>query len=202
MEKALNVFDYCTDDFVTYIVVTAWQNDCMPKEQSFEDFFKEVYKKHFTMIFRVAFRITGESFKAEDVCHEAFLKFYEKGRAITDSDQAKYWLIRVVKNLAYNTEKRKQIEAKAINKLKPAAAEPSPSSEEQFFKTQTESAVQEALNKLPYNLRIVLILKEFEGLTYKEIASIIGISEANVKVRVFRGREKLEKIIRENQGEE
>lgn len=175
----------------------------MPEDKkSFEFFFNGVYKKHFPMIFRVAYRILDDVQKAEDVTHEAFIRFYEKGKAINDPDQAKYWLIRVVKNLAYNSEKRKIVEAKAYSRLNTAApAESAPSGEEEYFKGETEQAVQEALNELPYNLRIVLVLKEFEGLTYKEIASIIGISEANVKVRIFRAREKLEKIIKEREGE-
>ena len=45
------------------------------------------------------------------------------------------------------------------------------------------------------NLRMPLILKEYEGLTYREIGQILKISEGNVKVRVFRGREKLARIL-------
>ncbi len=56
------------------------------------------------------------------------------------------------------------------------------------------------LNLLPYKLRVVLVLKEYEGLSYREIGSIMGISEGNVKVRVYRGREKLEKIFKEREG--
>ena len=55
-----------------------------------------------------------------------------------------------------------------------------------------------ALDKLPENLRVVLILREYAELNYKEIGRVLGITEGNVKVRIFRAREQLAKIIGEN----
>ena len=52
-----------------------------------------------------------------------------------------------------------------------------------------------ALKKLPQNLREVLILREYGDLNYKEIGKVLGITEGNVKVRVFRAREQLQKLI-------
>jgi RNA polymerase sigma-70 factor (ECF subfamily) len=57
--------------------------------------------------------------------------------------------------------------------------------------------VQEALNILPEKLRIVLVLKEYGNLNYKEIASALDISEGNVKVRVYRARERLARYLKE-----
>jgi RNA polymerase sigma-70 factor (ECF subfamily) len=56
---------------------------------------------------------------------------------------------------------------------------------------ETRSLVQQALDRLPYKLRSVLVLKEYADLGYREISRILGISEGNVKVRVFRARERL-----------
>ncbi|GAG53048.1 unnamed protein product, partial [marine sediment metagenome] len=71
------------------------------------------------------------------------------------------------------------------------------SGETQVIKEETISSVQKALNKLPYNLRIVLTLREYGGLNYKEIGSILGIKEGNVKIRVFRARQRLAGIFKE-----
>ena len=54
------------------------------------------------------------------------------------------------------------------------------------------------MDKLPENLRIVLILREYAELNYKEIGRVLGITEGNVKVRVFRAREQLAKLIGED----
>ena len=65
------------------------------------------------------------------------------------------------------------------------------SGETEVLQEETRSLVQQALDRLPYNLRSVLVLKEYADLGYREIARVLGISEGNVKVRVFRARERL-----------
>jgi RNA polymerase sigma-70 factor (ECF subfamily) len=172
----------------------------MQSDNGFDKTFIETYKAFFSTIFRIAYRITGDIGRAEDICHEAFIKYYERGKTLPDENQTKYWLIRVVKNVALNTEKRKSRERNAFARLKKLTPTSSVSSEESYIKKETEREVQEALNMLPYKHRIVLVLKEYGGLTYREIASIMGISEGNVKVRVFRGREKLERIFKKRSG--
>ncbi len=62
---------------------------------------------------------------------------------------------------------------------------------------ETRSDVQTALDSLPYNLRAPLVFREYADLSYKEIGSVLGISESNVKVRIFRARERLGKALSE-----
>ena len=166
----------------------------------FDKNFAQAYEAFFPIVYRIAYRITGDRGMAEDACHESFIKYYKKGNSFPDKQQAKYWLIRVVKNIALNGEKRKARERRAYEKWREITPHAVPSSEEIYLKGEAEQVVKKALSLLPYKLRVVLVLKEYEGLTYREIGSIMGISEGNVKVRVFRGREKLEKIIRESAG--
>ena len=112
-------------------------------------------------------------------------------------DQCKFWLIRVVKNLSLNHEKRKNREKAAYSKLSRLSIGVTESSEKQLIQEETRSTVQKALDGLPYNLRAPLVFREYGDLSYKEIASILGISENNVKVRIFRAREHLEKALME-----
>lgn len=163
-----------------------------------EDSFREVYETLYPLIFRIAFRITGSTPIAEDLCHEAFIKYFEKQRTLPDMDQTKYWLIRVVKNLSFNLEKRKKRERSAYEKYSKQNPVSIRSGEEELLRAETRSAVQECLNKLPLKLRTVLVLKEYSGLKYKEIARILGIREGNVKIRVFRARERLAVLLKED----
>jgi RNA polymerase sigma-70 factor (ECF subfamily) len=109
-------------------------------------------------------------------------------------DDAKYWLIRVVKNAALNYVKRKERERKAYQKAFREDTRVQETGETSVLKKEMRAEIQEALNQLPENLRIVLILKEYAELNYKEIGRALGISEGNVKVRVFRARERLADI--------
>ena len=173
----------------------------MSSDNGFDAEFKDLYDSLFRTVFRVAFRITGDSGQAEDLCHEAFIKYYKRHTPFPNTNQAKFWLIRVVKNIALNGEKRKNRERRAYQNLKGISSDAVGSGEDQFIERETEGNVKKALDLLPYKYRVVLVLKEFEELTYKEIGSIMGISEGNVKVRVHRGREKLEKIFKEFDGD-
>ena len=159
--------------------------------------FNKAYETLYPVIFRVAYRIVGDTSMAEDMCQEAFIKYYQRNEDLPDLSQTKYWLIRVVKNLSLNHEKRKGRERNAVEKLKKAPLQHTASGEDIYLKQEAKSAVQSALEKLPYKFRVVLVLKEYAKMNYKEIGATLGISEGNVKVRVFRAREKMANLLKE-----
>jgi RNA polymerase sigma-70 factor (ECF subfamily) len=153
--------------------------------------FRRLYETVFPILFKVCYRITGSEEAAEDLCQEAFFRYYEKSMVFPNPEEAKYWLIRVVKNSALNYAKRKERERKAYQRAFRENERKTETGEGLLIKKETRLEVEEALSKLPENLRIVLVLKEYGELNYKEIGRILGISEGNVKVRVFRARERL-----------
>ena len=71
------------------------------------------------------------------------------------------------------------------------------SGETELLKDEAVQIAQQALEKLPPKLKEVLVMKEYSDMNYKEIGEALGISEGNVKVRVFRAREQLAKLIGE-----
>jgi RNA polymerase sigma-70 factor (ECF subfamily) len=155
--------------------------------------FRALYDQAFPMLYRIAQRITGTGEEAEDVCIEAFAKLYERDMKFPSADEAKYWLIRVVKNASLNVAKRKAREWKAYEKSFHQTPQASEDSSKAVLREETKQEVEDLLEQLPENMRWPLILKEYGELNYKEIGRILGISEANVKVRIFRAREKLAK---------
>ena len=157
--------------------------------------FKRLYDSTFQVLFRVAFRVTNSSEAAEDLCQESFFRLYERNMVFPNPEEAKYWLIRVVKNAALNYAKRKDRERKAYQRAFREDHRQEETGEGLLVKKETSQEVQNALNKLPENLRMVLILKEYAEMNYKEIGKVLGISEGNVKVRVFRARERLAALL-------
>jgi len=157
--------------------------------------FRQLYETVFPILFRVSYRITCSEEAAEDLCQEAFFRLHEKNMVFPSPDEAKYWLIRVVKNAALNYAKRKLRERKAYQRAFREDTRAVETGENILLKKETREEVKEALDKLPENLRVVLILKEYGELNYKEIGRSLGISEGNVKVRVFRAREKLSGLL-------
>jgi RNA polymerase sigma-70 factor (ECF subfamily) len=153
--------------------------------------FRQIYESAFPILFRVAFSIAKSEEAAEDLCQEAFFRLYEKNMVFPNQQEATYWLIRVVKNASLNYAKRKERERKAYQRAFREGARNEETGEGQFIKQESRAEVKKALDKLPENLRVVLVLKEYAEMNYKEIGQALNISEGNVKVRVFRARERL-----------
>jgi RNA polymerase sigma-70 factor (ECF subfamily) len=161
--------------------------------------FDDVYERLFPTIYHVAYRVTGSREIAEDLCHEAFIKLMERPSLLPDLEQSKYWLLRVVKNLSLNHEKRKIRERAAVGRLTQLSPGVAESGEKQLLKKELAASVQTALDGLPHSLRTPLVFREYGGLSYREIGAVLGISENNVKVRVFRARERLHKVLTEGE---
>jgi len=137
---------------------------------------------------------------AEELCQETFIKYLERKEPFPREEEARFWVFRVAKNLALNHVKRMGREQNAFRRNYHEPVIPQESGEEAYMKKESIRQVLEALNRLPKNLREVLVLKEYGELNYREIASILLISEANVKVRVYRARERLAQYFKESEG--
>jgi RNA polymerase sigma-70 factor (ECF subfamily) len=160
--------------------------------------FRTIYTATMPVLFRISVRIVGNEEAAEDLCHDALIKMTEKDMQFPSVNDAKYWLIRVVKNASLNYAKRKGRERRAYERALKEDHRTTDSGETTLLKEDSVLRVQDALGKLPENLRTVLQLKEYGELNYKEIGRVLGITEGNVKVRVFRAREQLSKLIGED----
>ena len=175
--------------------VITGEKSTAPRSASSELEFRRLYDSAFPVIFRVAFRVTNSREAAEDLCQESFFRLYERNMVFPNPEEAKYWLIRVVKNASLNYAKRKERERKAYQRAFKEDTRQEETGEGILVKKETSEEVKQALEKLPENLKMVLVLKEYAELNYKEIGRVLGISEGNVKVRVFRARERLAVIL-------
>lgn len=160
--------------------------------------FNTIYREVMPVLFKVSYNIVLSEDIAEDLCHESLIKMVEKTMQFPTINDAKFWLIRVVKNASLNYVKRKSRERKAYAKAFKEDMRKPTTGEEVLLKSETSKIVNKAVDLLPEKLKIVLQLKEYGDLNYKEIGRILGITEGNVKVRVFRAREKLATLIGES----
>ena len=161
------------------------------------DDFRKVYDANYTLLMQVVMHIVYNQEIAEDLVQEAFARFYVKNISFPTMDEAKYWLLRVSKNLALNHIRRNKREIQLVEKVKKLPGETVNffDSSKAVIEEEERRNVREAVNSLPENLRSVIQLKEYSGLDYKAIGKVLGISETNVKVRVHRARKKLEEIL-------
>lgn len=160
--------------------------------------FRALYDETYTMLFRVARRITNSDEATEDIVHDSYIKVIERWAIFPSRDDAKYWLIRVVKNNALNWAKRKGREQKVYQRFFKEEEKSSESPETLTLQAETENSMRQYLERLPEKYKAVLVLKEYALLNYKEIGKVLKISEGNVKVRVFRAREALAEMMRKD----
>lgn len=157
--------------------------------------FKTIYNATMQMLFKISYRIVNDEEVAEDLAHDSLIKANEKGLTFPTMNDAKFWLIRVVKNASLNYIKRKAREKKAYEKALYEDTRTFRSGETEVLREETIKSAKDALNKLPVKLREVIVLAEYSDLNYKEIGKVVGISEGNVKVRIFRARKLLAEML-------
>ena len=157
--------------------------------------FRKIYEETVQMLYRISFRIVNDEEAAEDLSHDSLIKANEKQLKFPTINDAKFWLIRVVKNASLNYVKRKNRERKAYQKALYEDHRQVLSGETELLQSEIINDARNALDKLPKKLKEALILKEYSDLNYKDIGKILGISEGNVKVRIFRARKQLEQIL-------
>jgi RNA polymerase sigma-70 factor (ECF subfamily) len=157
--------------------------------------FRRIYNETMILLFKVSWRIVNDEDAAEDLVHDSFIKASEKGMTFPTMNDAKFWLIRVVKNASLNYALRKKRERNAYQKALYEDKRQQTSGETDYLRKETQKIALSALEKLPKSLKEVIILREYGDLNYKEIGKVLGITEGNVKIRMFRAREQLEKLI-------
>ena len=170
--------------------------------------FRKLYDSAMELLFKVSFKIVEDEEAAEDLVHDSFIKANEKAMVFPSINDAVFWLIRVVKNASLNYAKRKVREANAYHKALYEGRQQMESGETELLKKEAKKTLKngnngiyisarDKNNELPDNLKEVLILKEYADMNYKEIGRQLGITEGNVKVRVFRAKAQLLKLIGE-----
>ena len=140
--------------------------------------------------------MTGSHEDAEDVVQEAFLRAFSAFENLRSED-GKAWLLKIVRNTSLTWMKR--------NRATPAMlwlddqlddpSEPSPDPEEMMLISFDREQVRTALGQLPAEFREAIVLRELEGLSYKEIAGTVGVPLGTVMSRLSRGREWLRRIL-------
>lgn len=136
-------------------------------------------RKYGDTVYRVAYNFVKAHADSEDIVQETFLKLYRSDKVFDGEEHIKAWLIRVAANLAKNHIKS------------PAHSRRSELDESLPAPEAEDRELHAAMQELPEKYGIVIYLHYFEGYGTREIASMLKITESNVKARLKRGREKL-----------
>ena len=155
-------------------------------------------------LYTAALRLAHNSADAEDLVQETYLKAYRAYGGFEEGTNLRAWLYRILTNTfinSYRSKKRRPDETdidevedlylyRRLGGLEAAAA--GRSAEEELLDWFTDSEVKEAVEALPEQFRIAVLLSDVEGFSYKEIAEILDIPIGTVMSRLHRGRKQLQ----------
>lgn len=139
---------------------------------------------------------------AEDAAQDTFLKAYRNLKAYRPSASFYTWLYRIAVNTCLDHKRKISLRSLWFQSDEDHAGSfPSntPSPEAAYSDKQSMQSLRSALNKLSKKLRVVIILKELDRLSYEEIAEILEVSVGTVKSRISRAREELQKNIKKTE---
>jgi RNA polymerase sigma-70 factor (ECF subfamily) len=170
-------------------------------EQTMPRSFDELVLPHLDAAFNYARWLTKNDAEAEDVVQDACvraLRFFSSLRG----DDARAWLLTIVRNTWYGRFPRRA--GKAVMTIADEdadlRADVSLDPEARLMQRQTVEQVRGALEELPSDFREALVLRELEGLSYKEIAAVVGIPIGTVMSRLARARERLLGVLAATEG--
>ena len=160
--------------------------------------FEQAIVPHLDAAYNLARWLTGNDHDAADVVQEASLRalqFFGSFRG----DRGRAWLLAIVRHTCFTWLKKHRGREPALmfdeHMHSPASEATNP--EQLLLREEDQQLLRQALEELPAEFREVIVLRELEGLSYKEIADIAGIPVGTVMSRLARGRDRLQQRLRE-----
>jgi len=158
--------------------------------------FEEILLTYQDKIYNLCHRMLGSSHDAEDATQDVFLKAYQNLNKFKPDSSLYTWLFRIAVNTCIDYKRKPFLESlfktsKEGDVFVVDRPADSPNPDRLYESKQINDAIQLALSRLSAKLRVVIVLKEIEGLSYDEIAEVLDVSMGTVKSRIFRAREEM-----------
>jgi RNA polymerase sigma-70 factor (ECF subfamily) len=169
--------------------------------------FSDQAMEYMGSLYTAALRMTRNPADAEDLVQETYLKAYRAFGTFTEGTNLKAWLYRILTNTfinSYRSKKRRPEQSeldegedlylyRRLGGLEAVAA--GRSAEEEVLDHFTDTEVKDAVEALPEQFRMAVLLADVEGFSYKEIAEILDVPIGTVMSRLHRGRKSLQKTL-------
>ena len=158
-----------------------------------ENAYRRFMRLHKDRVYGIIYSYSGANRDADDIAQEVFITVFRKIRKFREKSSLSTWLYRITVNKCGDFFRMGKMKTAELDEAVISAED---NSMDNILKL---NAARKLLGAIPGKYRMPLLLRETEGFTYSEIAKILKKSETNVKVMIFRAREKLRKLKNELQ---
>jgi len=162
--------------------------------------FTLVYNRHKTGLYNYALRMTRDKMTAMVIIQSAFEKYYRNMERIDKPESTNYWLVTAVRNEVLLHFRKGKV--RAAEDTEEIDAEEDVSLPDLLLESkELKETIDRAIAMLPEDLREVILLREFGGLSYEEMAITLSVDIKLIKSRLFNARKKLHRILSETVNE-
>ncbi len=151
-------------------------------------------QKNQERLYRLAFHLLGDTEEAKDTVQEAFVRLWKKKKNIHWKD-AHSWILRTTINLCLDFLRRRKFR-KDNEELSDQIPDTAPNPLDNCLNSEFQAILRTAIQGLSEDYRIVILLRDMEGMSYDEISETLGVPISKVKSDLFRGRRKIREMLR------
>lgn len=162
--------------------IVSFRNDVLPMKDA---------------LYRLALRITLNPAEAEDIVQDTLIKVWNRRESWGGIESIEAFAMTICRNLSLDRIRRHESRNSSIEEAGAEAADTSSSPAEQAEYNEKVRIIKGIVDSLPEKQRSCMQLRDFEGYAYKDIAAVLGMTEEQVKVTIFRARQTVRKRIKE-----
>jgi RNA polymerase sigma-70 factor (ECF subfamily) len=158
-----------------------------------DEAFRVLFESHKDRVYSIALRYAGDSATAMDIAQETFLKLLSSIRQFRGDSSFESWLYRMVVNSCLDHHRRKRRFLPLVDEMLDLFRTSSDGALQEMLRDEQEERVQQVVAQLPEEQRIVVVLRYTEGLSYEDIAEVLGCRRGTVASRLNRAHKALER---------
>jgi RNA polymerase sigma-70 factor (ECF subfamily) len=169
------------------------------------DAFEILVNRHQTSVLNLIYRFIGDRTQAKDLAQEVFIRVWQAAKTYKPEAKFTTWIYRIVTNVCFNelksARRRKwfsfhRSDEDGENTIEETLSDGAPSAEDLLLEKERSRQISDALQSLPDNQRMALVLKRYDDLSYAEIAKIIGCSVSAVESMLVRAKRTLQEKLK------
>jgi len=154
--------------------------------------FAQIVAEHAGAVFRIACGLLDGS-DAEDVTQEVFIRVHRGLPGFRGGSKLSTWIYRIATNVALKRRRRRRVATVPMESAEPRSDQPDPSAN--LHHAERRQLLHSALEQLPEPQRAVVVLRGLEGLSFQEVAHVLGIQRPTAESRMARAKQKLRLIL-------